>query len=139
METISWEDRDGARWIALEGELDHEGCALVRERFGSAVREGEGDVVVVLEGVTFLSSMGVGMLLRARETLEKQGRRLYQDPRRQVLRALERPQIALQRYHLVAVHQFDDAGGTDQALCAGLVPGGSQHAVDEMGGKLAPQ
>ena len=76
METISWEDRDGARWIALEGELDHEGCALVRERFGSAVREGEGDVVVVLEGVTFLSSMGVGMLLRARETLEKQGRRL---------------------------------------------------------------
>jgi anti-anti-sigma factor len=76
METISWQDRDGARWIALEGELDHEGCHVVRERFEGAVRDGQGDVVVALDGVTFLSSMGVGMLLKARETLAQRGRRL---------------------------------------------------------------
>jgi len=91
METISWEDRqDGTRWIVLEGELDHEGCAIVRERFADSVREGRGDVVVVLEGVTFLSSMGVGMLLRAREVLNERGRKLkLSGIRTPVRRALE--------------------------------------------------
>lgn len=75
-ETISWNDRDGARWISLEGELDHEGCAEIRDRFDEAVREGEGDVIVEMGGVTFLASMGVGMLLKARETLAGQGRKI---------------------------------------------------------------
>jgi anti-anti-sigma factor len=76
VETIFWQDRDGARWIQLEGELDHEGCSQVRDRFEKAVREGTGDVIVAMDGVTFLASMGVGMLLKARETLAKQGRHL---------------------------------------------------------------
>lgn len=76
METVSWEDKDGARWIQLEGELDHEGCALIRDRFDKAVLDGKGDVVVAMDGVTFLASMGVGMLLKARETLASQGRTL---------------------------------------------------------------
>jgi len=90
VETISWQDRDGARWIALEGELDHEGCALIRERFDKAVVEGKGDVVVALDGVTFLASMGVGMLLKAREALAKQRRKLkLAGVRTPVRRALE--------------------------------------------------
>jgi len=91
METISWQDReDGARWIALEGELDHEGCAVVRDRFAASVREGKGDVVVAMDGVTFLSSMGVGMLLRAREELLRRGRKLkLSGIRTPVRRALE--------------------------------------------------
>jgi len=76
VETISWQDKDGARWIALEGELDHEGCGLIRDRFDGAVRDGKGDIIVVMDGVTFLASMGVGMLLKARETLAAQGRKL---------------------------------------------------------------
>lgn len=90
METISWKDRDGARWIALEGELDHEGCALVRERFDTAVKDGKGDIIVAMDGVTFLASMGVGMLLKARETLGAQGRKLkLSGVRNPVRRALE--------------------------------------------------
>jgi anti-anti-sigma factor len=76
VETVSGPDKDGARWIQLEGELDHEGCALIRDRFDQAVLDGEGDVVVAMDGVTFLASMGVGMLLKARETLASQGRTL---------------------------------------------------------------
>ena len=56
--------------------MDHEGCAAIRERFEKAVADGTGDVVVAVDGVTFLASMGVGMLLKARETLVKQGRKL---------------------------------------------------------------
>lgn len=90
MESISWQDRDGARWIALEGELDHEGCSQIRERFDGAVREGTGDIIVGMDGVTFLASMGVGMLLKARETLAKQNRKLkLSGVRTPVRRALE--------------------------------------------------
>jgi anti-anti-sigma factor len=90
VETISWKDRDGARWIALEGELDHEGCQTVRDRFDKAVKDGKGDIIVAMEGVTFLASMGVGMLLNARETLATQGRKLkLSGVRNPVRRALE--------------------------------------------------
>jgi len=76
METISWEDRDGARWMELEGEFDHEGCLEIRDRFDDAVADAEGDVVVVMSGVTFLSSLAVGMLLKARQTLLDRGHAL---------------------------------------------------------------
>jgi len=90
METISWEDREGARWIALEGELDHQACLDVRDRFHEAVADGEGEVVVVIEGVTFLSSMAVGMLLKARAALQEQDRALkLSGVTKSVRRALE--------------------------------------------------
>lgn len=76
METIAWEDRDGARWIQLEGELDHAACLDLKDRFTEAVVAGEGDVVVVLDGVSFLSSAGIGMLVQARKDLEDRGRAL---------------------------------------------------------------
>ena len=76
METITWGDREGGRWIELEGELDSTGTLQVKEQFQAAVLEGESDVVVVMSGVTFLSSMGVGLLLQAREQLAKTGRAL---------------------------------------------------------------
>lgn len=74
METVTWDDREGVRWIQLEGELDHEVCLGLRDRFQTAVREGRGDVVVVLEGVRFLSSMAIGMLNDARGELARAGR-----------------------------------------------------------------
>ncbi len=74
MEMISWEDRDGARWIELEGELDHEVADTLRERLNEATDGSEEDVVLVLTGVTFLGSMGIGVLLNQHQKLEKQGR-----------------------------------------------------------------
>ena len=92
MESLSWEDRDGTRWIELEGELDHPACLALRERFHKIVVDGEGDVMVVLDGVSFLSSMAVGLLLKARETLLAEGRALkltgIQPPVRKALRMM---------------------------------------------------
>lgn len=76
MESIAWEDRDKARWITLEGELDNEAVLQLKDRFEEAVQGGEGDVIIVVGGVTFLSSMAVGLLLKARETLSAENRTL---------------------------------------------------------------
>ena len=73
METIGWDDHDGARWIQLEGEIDHNGVEAIKEGFQEAVRESQGDVVVVMSGVTFISSVGLRLLLEARETLMSRG------------------------------------------------------------------
>ena len=78
MDTASWEDRDGQRWIQLEGELDHQACLdlKLRELFDQAVKDGDWDIVVVLDGVTFISSMAIGMLVAVSQQLRKDGRRL---------------------------------------------------------------
>ena len=76
MKTFSWEDRDGQRWIQLEGELDHDECLALKDRLHEAVAEGDWDVVVVLDGVDFMGSMAIGLLLKEHSTLAKQGRAL---------------------------------------------------------------
>jgi len=73
METIGWEDQEGARWIQLEGEIDHNGVEAIRARFQEAVEGSEGGVVVVMSGVTFMASLGLRLLLEARETLVARG------------------------------------------------------------------
>ena len=76
MESITWEDKDGARWIELEGDLDHETCEDMRASLQGAVDGGEDDVVFVMEGVTFLGSMGIGVILDINKQLKEAGRML---------------------------------------------------------------
>jgi len=76
MISIEWEDREGARWIELEGELDHEDAAAVKKHVDEAIEGTDGDVVVVVEGVGFIASMVVGVLLQARKRLAEKGRAL---------------------------------------------------------------
>lgn len=73
METFSWEERDGARWIVIEGDLDHREARALEDRFRETVAEGDTDVILVMQGVTFLGSLAVGMMLEARAALEKRG------------------------------------------------------------------
>jgi len=70
----SWEDRDQNLWIELDGELDHDDCLSVRDEFRDRIRKGEGDVTIVMNGLTFMSSMGIGMLVQAAQDLKEQGR-----------------------------------------------------------------
>ena len=74
METVTWDDPDGVRWIELEGELDHEACLEAKEGFLETALGGRGDVVVVLQGVRFLGSTAIGMLNDARAALARKGR-----------------------------------------------------------------
>ncbi|MHC4450332.1 MAG: STAS domain-containing protein [Planctomycetota bacterium] len=76
MLTASWEDRDKTLWIELEGELDHDDCLKIRDEFNDRIEKGDGDVIIVMTGLTFLSSMGIGMLVKAHNRLKAQGREL---------------------------------------------------------------
>ena len=72
----SWEDRDQNLWIELEGEMDHDDCIRIRDEFNERISKGDGDVVIVMKGLTFMSSMGIGMLVKANRKLKEQGRTL---------------------------------------------------------------
>ncbi|MFQ5845912.1 MAG: STAS domain-containing protein [Planctomycetota bacterium] len=76
MHAIDWEDRDGVRWIQIEGELDQDGCRTIEERFTRAVEEGGGDVVVLLQGVPFMATSGIRLLIQAHQSLKPRGRKL---------------------------------------------------------------
>ncbi len=72
----SWEDRDNTLWIELEGDLDHQDCLDLRDEFQERIAKSKGDVVIVLAGVGFLSSFGIGMMLGASKLLAERGNQL---------------------------------------------------------------
>jgi anti-anti-sigma factor len=76
MLNASWQDRDNTLWIELEGEMDHDDCIKLRDEFDERISKGDGDVVIVMKGVKFMSSMGIGMLVKANKTLKEQERTL---------------------------------------------------------------
>ena len=68
------EIRGEETWIHVEGELDHDGCGQVAPVLLRA--EGAGPVVVDMSGVTFVSSEGIGLMLRAHRKRREEGRTL---------------------------------------------------------------
>ena len=72
----SWEDRENKLWIELEGDLDHQDCLGLRDEFQERIAKSDGDVVIVLAGVGFLSSFGIGMMLSASKLLADRGNQL---------------------------------------------------------------
>lgn len=71
---VSQEVRGQGTWIHVEGELDHDGCEQVAPVLLQA--EGEGTVVLDVSGVTFVSSEGIGLVLRAYRKLKEEKRTL---------------------------------------------------------------
>ena len=90
MKAVSWEDRDGMRWIQLEGDLDAAVAGEIQEPFLEAVQNGAGDVVVMLEGVPFMASAGIALLIRALKILRDRGYTLKIAGMRQALRDMLR-------------------------------------------------
>jgi len=77
VESIGWQDRNGVRWVELEGELDHDVTLELKERLESAIDDSEGDVILAMDGVSFLCSMAMGVLVSMQKRLEKRGHVLY--------------------------------------------------------------
>ena len=73
MEKMEVEDRGAERWILLGGELDQSEVLVLKSAFDEAVEGARGDVVVSLAAVTFIGTLGIGLILAAREHLEKRG------------------------------------------------------------------
>ncbi len=73
---MTWEDRPEGRWIRLDGELDHDGCRELWEEFRRVAEQSPIAVIVDLEGVPFVASNGLRMLLEAHHELRDGGRSL---------------------------------------------------------------
>lgn len=76
MQQISVEDRDGTRWITLRGELDQQEVLDLKARFDQAVQSAAAAVVLDLSQVTFIGTLGIGLIVSTRESLVQQGRSL---------------------------------------------------------------
>jgi len=73
MDQISVEDRDGARWLILRGEWDQPDVLQLKKAYDEAVGGANGDVVADLGGVTFIGTLGIGLLLTTRKKLFQKG------------------------------------------------------------------
>ena len=69
-------DRGGARWILFEGELDQSDVLDLKPEFDEAVAGADADVVIDLGGVTFLGTLGIGLIASTLDQLEDDGRAL---------------------------------------------------------------
>jgi anti-sigma B factor antagonist len=69
MEQIKVDDRDGARWLILSGEWDQPDVLQLKSEYDKAIAEAAGDVVVDLGGVSFIGTLGIGLLLTTRKKL----------------------------------------------------------------------
>jgi anti-anti-sigma factor len=73
MAQIRVADQGDERWIHLEGELDQSDVLDMKQAFDDAVRGSPGDVVIDLKKVTFLSTLGIGLIVWAQDLLEELG------------------------------------------------------------------
>ena len=76
MASLKWEDRGEARWILIEGELDHDGSHELGHSLQDAAGTGGGPVVVDMGAVTFVGSHALRLLLEAHHNLGAAGRSL---------------------------------------------------------------
>ena len=72
MELEITENTETLTHVALKGRLDTEGVDRVETRFNALLSSG-GDGLVDLSGVTFLSSLGIRLLLGAAKMLDRRG------------------------------------------------------------------
>jgi len=76
MQPISHEDRDGACWIHLRGDLDQSEVLGMKAEFDRIIEASDTDVVLEMSRVTFLGTLGIGLFLTAHQRLLKTGRKL---------------------------------------------------------------
>jgi anti-sigma B factor antagonist len=85
---------DGVRMIRLKGRLDLEGAEAADLKLTSLAAVKQGYVIVDLESVEFMSSIGVSVIVRvARAVTSRQGRLVLLSPRPNVADVLARTQI----------------------------------------------
>ena len=76
MAKLTFADRGNVRWMLLEGELDQSDVLDLKEEFDRAVSEADGDIVIDLAGVTFLATLGIGLIVATQERLDSEDRAL---------------------------------------------------------------
>jgi len=94
MELEHHDMEDGVRMIRLVGRLDLEGSEAIDLKLTSLAAVKKGFVIVDLEGVEFISSIGVSVIVRvARALASREGKLVLLMPRPNVADVLMRTQI----------------------------------------------
>ena len=77
MATISCKDiSNDVRVITVSERLDLQGTEKVEQSFASLTKTGQQNIIVDLSGVTFLSSVGIRMLIASGKALKETGGRM---------------------------------------------------------------
>jgi anti-sigma B factor antagonist len=98
---------DGIRILKLAGRMDLDGADVIRKQL-SAATSGHGvRVIMDLAEVNFMSSIGIGMIVRTATAVQKQhGNMVLLDPQPVVWMALEKTHIP----EIISVHlRLEDA------------------------------
>jgi anti-anti-sigma factor len=74
MAQLTVADRGKTRWILLSGELDQSDVLDLKGQFDEAVEGSDGDIVVDLGKVTFLSTLGIGLIVSTIDRLDEDDR-----------------------------------------------------------------
>lgn len=92
---LTFEDLDdGVRRINLTGRMDVEGTEKIDLKFTSLAASKQGRIVVDLSGVDFMSSLGLGTLVRsASAQVLRKGKLVLLSPRPNVERVLETTRV----------------------------------------------
>jgi anti-anti-sigma factor len=92
---LTYEDlEDGIRRVKLVGRLDVEGSHEIDLRFTSLTASHQAFVIVDLSLVEFLSSLGLGTLVRsAKAQMSRQGKMVLLSPQPHVARVLQTTQV----------------------------------------------
>lgn len=76
MAQLKVQDRGNGRWLLFEGDLDQSDVLDLKGAFDAAVGGTKGDIVVDFGGVTFLGTLGIGLIASTQDRLEDEGRAL---------------------------------------------------------------
>jgi anti-anti-sigma factor len=92
---LTYEDlEDGVRRVRLAGRMDVEGAREVDLKFTSLTASRQAFVIVDLSLVDFLSSLGLGTLVRsAKAQMSRQGKLVLLSPQPNVAKVLETTQV----------------------------------------------
>lgn len=97
MEFTVLEDADGLNRVALSGRMDAAGIKDIESAFTRGVAQVGRSVVVDMGGVSFMASMGMGLLLRNARALAGKGLRMV----------LYRPQALVEEVmHIAGLQQL---------------------------------
>ncbi len=93
--TWTWSEKPEESVAAIGGEIDFSGSAKVREALHRFIKRTSGEVSLDLEGLEYLDSSGLAVLIEARRVLQEQGRSIrIVAVRDQVRKIFELTQVA---------------------------------------------
>ena len=85
---------DGIKKITLQGRMDIDGTQKIDMRFTAVTASEAAKVIVDLSGVDFMSSIGIGVLVRSANALkQRQGKIVLLNPQPSVFKVLQATQI----------------------------------------------